>query len=443
VEFADATGVLTLADTGGFQGFIGFVQPGDKIDLPEFTYDSTNTVNYNASSNTLSLSNSGGTVLAAFQLLGDYTGETFYQKQASGVGLATEIQLQAACFTAGTRLLTGRGEVEVQAVRPGDRVATLSGRALRVVRWVGHTSIDLDRHPGAADVAPIRLTANAFAPGVPHRDLLLSPDHAVAWGGDAEAGAPGVLIPAHLLVNGASIRREPARGCITYFHVELDRHDVLLAEGLPAESYLDTGNRALFAGAVGARDMHPDLCAALSARAWDERACAVLQLGGDAVRAAHGALLRRAVALGHRRTGEPGLRVSVDGRAVACATVAGGVRVALPAGAREVRLESRVFVPCELDAGVADGRRLGVPVAGLRRDGRLLSLRGSVPTEGWHPMMAGDSWRWTDGAAVLRVRPLPRASVLEVRLVEGCGGWVGYWDEAAGPRPGGQQRVLP
>ena len=84
----------------------------------------------------------------------------------------------------------------------------------------------------------------AFGPAEPARDLLLSPDHAVFRG--------GALIPARALINGSTIVQEPASSA-HYFHVELPRHAVLLAEGLPCESYLDTGNRAAFAGCANGR----------------------------------------------------------------------------------------------------------------------------------------------------------------------------------------------
>jgi serralysin len=90
-------------------------------------------------------------------------------------------------------------------------------------------------------VLPVRICASAFAAGIPARDLLLSPDHAVF----VEDERGGVLIPVGNLVNGATIARQQVDG-ITYFHVELRKHDVLIAEGLKAESYLDTGNRASF-----------------------------------------------------------------------------------------------------------------------------------------------------------------------------------------------------
>ena len=94
----------------------------------------------------------------------------------------------------------------------------------------------------------MRIAASAFGGGLPHRDLWLSPDHAVL--------VDGALVPARCLVNGASIAAEP-RADIRYFHVELAAHGVLVAEGLPAESYLDTGNRAAFTEAKQGQGRRP------------------------------------------------------------------------------------------------------------------------------------------------------------------------------------------
>ncbi len=149
----------------------------------------------------------------------------------------------APCFAAGTRLLGIAGEVAVEALTPGALLVTRCGR-LRMVRWIGRRHVALSQHPQPRDGRPVRVGAHALAPGVPHRDLVLSPDHAVFAG--------GALIPVRHLLNGASIA-EIAGGEITYFHVELAEHAVLLADGLPAESYLDTGNRAGFESSSGAQ----------------------------------------------------------------------------------------------------------------------------------------------------------------------------------------------
>ncbi len=133
--------------------------------------------------------------------------------------------------------------------------------------WLGHRQVDCRRHPKPADVWPIRVQAHAFADGQPHRDLLLSPDHAVF--------VDGVLIPVRYLVNGATVAQE-RRDAVTYWHVELARHDVILAEGMPCESYLDTGNRDAFANGGGAVRLHAEF----GRRTWDADGCAPLVVAG-------------------------------------------------------------------------------------------------------------------------------------------------------------------
>ncbi len=168
--------------------------------------------------------------------------------------------ITAACFAAGTRILTARGDVAVEALRLGDMVPTLRGGGSGTVRWLGFRNIDCRWHARPQEVWPIRVQAGAFGFEVPRRDLWLSRDHAVYVGGDGEDAAPGVLIPVRYLVNGASIAQVEF-STIAYWHVELDRHDIILAEGLAAESYLDTGNRSAFAngGRSSARMVMPSI----------------------------------------------------------------------------------------------------------------------------------------------------------------------------------------
>lgn len=157
------------------------------------------------------------------------------------------VAIQPACFAEGTRIATPGGLSPVEALAPGDRVLTLEGDVLPIL-WLGHRAVDCERHPAPEKVWPVRIEAHAFGPGLPARHLFLSPDHAIF--------AEGVLIPVKHLLNGRSIR-QMSRARVTYFHIELERHAILLAEGLPAESYLDTGDRQAFAHGAGVVALHP------------------------------------------------------------------------------------------------------------------------------------------------------------------------------------------
>ncbi|WP_137127560.1 Hint domain-containing protein [Roseomonas sp. HF4] len=177
--------------------------------------------------------------------------------------------LPTPCFAAGTRIMTARGEVPVEMLRVGDLAVTLGLRGpwLRPVEWIGHRRVDCRRHPRPAAVQPIRIRAGSLGPGVPHRDLLVSPDHALYL--------DGALVPAAMLVDGTAAVREVAAREVRYFHVELDQHDVLLAEGAPAESWLDCGNRDQFSNGGLVARLHPDFAAPRGAAA-----CAELVTGG-------------------------------------------------------------------------------------------------------------------------------------------------------------------
>ncbi len=158
-------------------------------------------------------------------------------------GNNTPTDYAPVCFTTGTLIRTDRGEVAVEDLQVGDRAVTASG-ALRPVIWIGHRTLDGAGGSLPHDQQPVRIRAGAFGGGLPTRDLSLSPGHPVLVGADAN-GAGGHLVPVMCLINGTTIAREPAAS-VTYWHVELDAHDILLAEGLAAESYLDWGDRPFF-----------------------------------------------------------------------------------------------------------------------------------------------------------------------------------------------------
>nr|WP_203159113.1 Hint domain-containing protein [Methylobacterium aquaticum] len=167
-------------------------------------------------------------------------------------------------------ILTPEGERPVEALRPGDAGVTASGETVAVA-WVGHRHLDLRRHSQPERAQPVRVAAHAFGPGLPHRDLVVSPGHALF--------VEDVLIPAGSLINGTSVAQLDWAE-VVYHHVELPVHDVLVADGMPAESYLDCGYRGTFANHDGPVTLHPDFAAVAMNL---ELACAPALLHGPVV----------------------------------------------------------------------------------------------------------------------------------------------------------------
>jgi hypothetical protein len=147
------------------------------------------------------------------------------------------------CFLQGTLIATPDGPRAVEGLRIGDPVLTAGG-AVAPVRWMGRRTLQALGPDGylRADplrVMPIRIRAGALGDTLPERDLLVSPDHAIL--------IDDILVQAGALVNGRSIIREnrlPER--FTFYHVELADHALILAEGVPAETFVDNVDRMGF-----------------------------------------------------------------------------------------------------------------------------------------------------------------------------------------------------
>jgi hypothetical protein len=263
--FTDVTGLLRLHQPASVAATIaGFVQ-GDTIDLAGIT---ASTAVWSA--NKLTISNSGSTV-AILTMPGNYTKKAFVVGSDKAGG--SQVTITATCFGAGTHILTTRGDIAVERLHKQDFVLTASGMKQPIV-WIGRRHVDFRRHSNKLRVLPVHVAAHAFGPQRPKRTLLLSPDHAVY--------VDDVLIPIRYLINRTSVVQIEC-DAITYYHVELPRHDVLLAEGLPTESYLDAGARRAFANCDGIIQLDPDFAPPLDDHGalWDAKGYAPLIVTGE------------------------------------------------------------------------------------------------------------------------------------------------------------------
>ena len=402
----------SLLDLSSAVVYSGFATSADEID--DMSLNFSNFTDYSISgTGTQTVTVTAGKHSFSFEVAGSGLVDGTYSTLTGGPLTLTSdganggILIAAVCFLAGTRLATPEGERAIETLRPGDLVATRTGGrdAFRPITWVGHKHMDTRLSDGALESYPIRIRAGAFADATPRRDLLVTAEHCLH--------VDGKLVPARMLVNGGSIVVDTGVTEYDYFHVELDRHEILLAEGLEAESYLDTGNRGNFANAALVA-LQPDFDIDLAHKSWAD-AAAPLATAREIVEPIWQRLRARAETLGFVASagvdlvGEPALRVITEGGVELRPSLveAGCFGFVVPARAGALRLVSRAARPADtVGPFVDDRRRLGVLVgritAGVGR--RAVGLDGHLHDpllSGWHPREADAPGRWTDGDAIL------------------------------------------
>ncbi|MGI3187368.1 Hint domain-containing protein [Nioella aestuarii] len=143
------------------------------------------------------------------------------------------------CFLAGSGIATPAGEVAVERLRIGDTVLTAEGRAVPV-KWIGRQTV-ATRFGPAERLMPVRFEAGSLGQGVPLEPLTVTADHGMLVG--------GVICHAGALVNGTTITRVPLREMgesYTVYHIETEEHEIILANGAPAETFIDNVSRRVF-----------------------------------------------------------------------------------------------------------------------------------------------------------------------------------------------------
>jgi hypothetical protein len=316
------------------------------------------------------------------------TNKTLVGAENSGNGSVT---IASVCYCLGTRIQTARGEIPVEDLAVGDRVQT-AHNGLRAVSWIGQGKVLATRGRRSA-ATPVIVRKGALADNVPNRDLHVTKAHALY--------IDDVLIPVEFLVNHRTILWDDRAQEVEIYHVELDSHDVLLANGAQAESYRDDGNRWLFRNANAGWHRPP------------QDPYAAVLTGGPVVDAVWRRLLDRA---GPRRlpplSDDPDLHLVVDGARVNAEERQGSVYVfRLPPSPGSVVIASREAVPAEL--GIArDPRSLGVALlrVAVRQGAKfmLFDVADERLTAGFHAYEADRHLRWTNGWAELPAEAFAR-----------------------------------
>jgi hypothetical protein len=200
------------------------------------------------------------------------------EPDAFGGTTVTASDMSVACLAVGSLIATPDGPRAIETLRPGDRILCHAGGAPVARALVGCETwtCDLANAGQPREVAPIRIAPGAFAAGVPARELVVSPNHAIH--------ADGMLVPARHLVNGLSIVQDFAAATIRYVHVEMAGHDLMAAEGLLVETRLPQP----------VTTPHPGEWSQL----WEAQSCAPLVVSGAALESLRARLLAQAASLG-------------------------------------------------------------------------------------------------------------------------------------------------
>jgi hypothetical protein len=388
IAFGGGDNLLVLEQgftiTGSIAGFTGI---HDAIDLKTLS-DKNNdaTTSFNTLTNVLTVTGDNGSV--QLQLDSEtYTGAFWTVKNDGSNG--TEVT--PLCFCAGSAIATPGGEERVERLKVGDLVLTASGK-VRPITWIGAGRVLATR--GRRNAAtPVIVRKDALAPNVPHQDLHLTKAHSLYL--------DGVLIPVEFLVNHRTIVWDDRAREVEIYHVELESHDVLIANGALAESYRDDGNRWLFQNAQTGTGLSP------------QEAYAPVLTGGPVVDAVWERLLDRA---GPRDTlpltDDPDLHLIVDGARVDAQERRDDVYVfRLRPGPKSVIVASRVGVPSEL--GIArDPRALGVALrrVAIRQGAKFMLVNADDKRlmAGFHDYEPSGRLRWTDGRAALPIAVFAR-----------------------------------
>ncbi|HEX4504585.1 MAG TPA: Hint domain-containing protein [Alphaproteobacteria bacterium] len=234
---ADAFGTVTI------DGF----NRSDRLDLTGLAFDAGDTATFDGNSDVLTIADGAGDTLASIHFGGGIGGDVFQLLDDEHGG--TFVEETAPCYLKGTLIRTPEGDRPVETLRIGELILTANGEA-RPLKWIGRRFYRDWLAVGNVGVQPICFRAGSIGDHVPARDLYVSPEHAMFL--------DGMLVPACHLVNGVSILKVGGMEEIAYFHLEFDRHAVILAEGAEAESFADDDSRMLFHNADEYRRLYPN-----------------------------------------------------------------------------------------------------------------------------------------------------------------------------------------
>ncbi|GAB6853455.1 Hint domain-containing protein [Asaia astilbis] len=394
-----------------------------RLDIDSVQYSSGSKVTY--SGNTLTVRDANGNVVWSGPVAGLPSGaaKDFHLERDAADG--SMVVVFDKCFLKGTMIRTDQGERAVEELAVGDRVAAfVDGKEVfREIIWIGRRTASVRSGQYDDEVGyPVRILRGALGDNVPHKDLLVTPEHALFMN--------GAFVPARMLTNGRSIFYDRTIANFDYYHVETDEHSILWSDGALSESYLDTGDRDTFSrGGPVVRLLNAPV------KEWAKDAAVPLRTDRDFVEPLHAGLNARAdgLELGLERAGlvqteDADLHLVDDqGREIRSLRTVNKAHIfTIPADVRSLKLVSRVARPVDTEGPfVDDRRRLGVLVGDIQvweaGQTRQISAHLTTPALAGWSSVEDEGHRWTTGNAELPLDDLVQNSIsmLSIEILAG------------------------
>jgi len=143
------------------------------------------------------------------------------------------------CFTPGTMILTENGPRLIETLTAGDRIVTRDN-GVQTLRWSGLSHVSAGQLSAAPHLAPVLIKADSFGPGLPARDMHVSPNHRFlieGWRAQTLFGESELLVRAQAMRNDRTIITDRTAKSVDYIHLMFDRHEIVTADGLATESF--------------------------------------------------------------------------------------------------------------------------------------------------------------------------------------------------------------
>ncbi len=218
---------IVVYDPGSDQ-YIAATFNGDPLDNPPTDY-----AGFSATATLSGLSEDFGTDMDGFSIQRAPDGSSVFVNNVTPTPGVNNI-----CFTGGTVFDTPDGPRRIERLRPGDSLLTRD-HGPQKIRWIGartHSRTEIARNPA---LNQIHIPKGALGDNMPAQDLQVSRHHRLLLRSKIARrmfGTDELLVPAKDLLRLAGVAPAPVTGNITYYHILMDRHEILYANGAEAES---------------------------------------------------------------------------------------------------------------------------------------------------------------------------------------------------------------